>query len=136
MGVVGQKRLHGLRFAGNKDDFRIQVVLGKEPQLGKRLQGSLKTGDAAVCNDDVFVGPCRTAQQKQNNGNDSKNAVEKSIPHGGLAPVKTLSVIFITTTYCQVFANVLKLSWRVNVALTLHRGSVIRLLCPRGNIHE
>jgi len=83
MGVVGQKRLHGLRSASIKDDFRIQVVLGKEPQLGKRLQGSLKTGDAAVCNDDVFVGPCRTAQQKQNNGNDSKNAAEKSIPHGG-----------------------------------------------------
>jgi len=101
MGVVGQKRLHGLRSAGDKDDFRIQVVLGKKPQLGKRPQRSLKTGDAAVGNDDVFVGPRRTAQQKQNNGNDSKNAAEKSIPQGGLAPVKTLSVIFIIITYCQ-----------------------------------
>src|SRR5215510_9404770 len=88
MGVVGQKRLHGLRSAGDKDDFRIQVVLGKESQLEKRPQRSLKTGDTAVCNDDVLVRLCRTAQQKKNNCNDSKNAAEKSIPHSGLAPVK------------------------------------------------
>src|SRR5262245_41351785 len=101
MGAVGQKRLHGLRSAGDKDDFRIQFVLGKELQFGKRPQRSLKTRDAAVCNDDVFVGPCYAAQQKKNDCNDSKNAAQKSIPHGRLAPMKTLSVIFTITTDCQ-----------------------------------
>src|SRR5215510_5407332 len=66
MGVVGQQCLHRLRAADDEDDLWIQVVFWEEPQFGKRPQRSLKTGDAAVCNDDVFVGLCRTAQQKKN----------------------------------------------------------------------
>ena len=74
---VGQKRLHGLRSAGDEDDLRIQVVFREELQLGKR---SLKTRDAAVGHDDVFVGMgCAATQQKKNDCSDSKNAAEKSI---------------------------------------------------------
>src|SRR4029434_715187 len=80
MSVVGQKRLHGLRPAGDENDFRAQLVFGEELQLGKRPQRSLKTGDATVSHDYVFVGLCRAAQQK-NDCSDSKNAAEKSIPH-------------------------------------------------------
>ena len=92
----------------------IRTISGFRLYLAKSLNSenvhkrSLKTGDAAVCNDDVFVGPCRIPQQNKDNGNDSKNAAEKSIPHGGLAPVKTLNVIFIITRIVKivcVFAN-------------------------------
>jgi hypothetical protein len=83
MSVVGQKRLHGLRSAGDEDDLRIQVVFREELQLGKRPHRSLKTRDAAVGHDDAFVGMCCAAtQQKKNDCSDSKNAAEKSILDG------------------------------------------------------
>lgn len=87
MSVAGQKRLHGLRSAGDEDDFRIQVVFGEELQIEKRPQRSLKTGDAAVRNDYVFIGLCcAAAQQKKSDCSDCKNTAEKSIPHEHVSP--------------------------------------------------
>ena len=138
MSVVGQKRLHGLRSAGDEDDFRVQVVFGEELQFGKRPQRSLKTGDAAVGYDDIFVGLCCAAQQKKNDCSDSKNVAEKSIPHGHVSSSEDIECDFHNHHGLSRLFSLLKFSKAslyADIALTLHRGSVIRLLCPRGNIY-
>jgi hypothetical protein len=101
MSVVGQKRLHGLRSAGDEDDLRIQVIFREEHQLGKRPQRSLKTRDAAVGHDDVFVGMCCAATQQKKMTAVTVKMRRKNLFHTGTFPlVKIRSVIFTITTDC------------------------------------
>src|SRR3990172_12717620 len=138
MSVVGQKRLHGLRSAGDENDFRIQVVFGEELQLGKRQQRSLKTGNTAVRHDYVFVG-VRCAGQQKNDRSDGKSAAEKSIPHGHVSSSEDIECDFHNhhgLSRSLSLLNFPKVSLHADVALTPHRGSVIRLLCPRGKSNQ
>src|SRR6266576_6249716 len=72
----------------------FRLYLAKSLNSEKRPQRSLKTGNTAVRHDDVFVGLCGAAQQKKNDCSDSKNAAEKSIPHGHVSSSEDIECDF------------------------------------------
>jgi hypothetical protein len=79
----------------------------------------------------------RCAGQQKNHCSDCKNAAEKSIPHGHVSSSEDIEGDFhnhYELSRSLSLLNFPKVSLHVAIALTLYRGFVIRLLCPRGNI--